>query len=541
MCEPRREGVVQFAYRRGLHTEVELAATFRSEQPARGECFECMALAYKVRRVRRSTQNHAGSQYLNKADSLDAFVIAPLVRVRNETLTAIAARGIPVPNYDRSRLLPCILHLGVGGFHRAHFALYAHELAEAGSDWGIRGLGLLPADLRMRDALAQQDYLYTLVERGSAEPRPRVVGSIVDFVAAVDDPGAFAGQVADPGIEILSLTITESGYSLETRNATIEAIVDGLDARRAGGGAPLTIVSCDNLPGNGTVARNAVTAVCEERDRGLARWVDSACTFPNSMVDRITPQTAESDRAWLRETWGIDDAWPVVTEPFRQWVIEDRFAAGRPRLEEVGVLFTDDVRSWELYKLRMLNAAHSCMAYLAALAGIVYVDEAIGLPPMRRFLERLLREEAIPTLAEIPGHPREDYAETVLRRFENTGVRDQIARLCIDGTAKFPTFLIPTIERQLELAGPVDRAALALAGWARYLATTPTEERAMDAGADRAVPYAVRSLDDPVAFLDFTEVFPCSLRGSERFREAFTSEMRTLARLGPIGAVEKLS
>jgi mannitol 2-dehydrogenase len=467
-------------------------------------------------------------------------VIAPLVRMRNESLEAIAARGIPVPTYDRLALLPRILHLGVGGFHRAHLALYAHELAEAGSDWGIRGLGLLRGDLRMRDALAPQDYLYTLVERGGGERQPQVIGSIVDFVVAVDDPRAFAAQIADPGVEILSLTITESGYSLETRNATIEAIVDGLDARRAAGGAPLTILSCDNLPGNGTVARNAVMAVCEERNHGLASWVDGACTFPNSMVDRITPQTADSDRTWLRETWGIVDAWPVVSEPFRQWVLEDRFAAGRPRFEDAGALFTDDVRSWELYKLGLLNATHSCMAYLSSLAGIVYVDEAMGVPPMRRFLERLLDEEAIPTLTEIPGHPREEYAATVLQRFENTGVRDQIARLCIDGTAKFRAFLIPTIERQLELGGPVDCAALALAGWARYLATTPTEERAMDAGADHAAAYAMRSLDNPVAFLGLAEVFPPSLRDNERFRDAFARASRTLATLGPIGAVEKL-
>jgi mannitol 2-dehydrogenase len=188
----------------------------------------------------------------------------------------------------------------------------------------------------------------------------------------------------------------------------------------------------------------------------------------------------------------------------------------------------------------MLNATHSCMAYLSALAGIVYVDEAIGVPPMRRFLERLLREEAIPTLTEIPGHPRVAYAETVLQRFENSGVRDQIARLCIDGTAKFRAFLIPTIERQLELGGPVDCVALALAGWARYLATTPTEERARDAGGDRAATYALRSLEDPVAFLGFAEVFPCSLRDSEQFREAFTSATHSLATLGPIGTVQKL-
>jgi mannitol 2-dehydrogenase len=465
---------------------------------------------------------------------------APPVRIRSENLEAIAARGIAIPTYNRSVLPPRILHLGVGGFHRAHLALYAHELAEAGSDWGIRGLGRLQGDLRMRDALAPQDYLYTLVARGSDEPEPQVIGSIVDFVVAVDDPAAFAAQIADPGIEILSLTITESGYSLESRNATIEAIAEGLDARRAAGGEPVTILSCDNLPGNGTVARNAVLAVCEERNHGLATWVDAECTFPNSMVDRITPQTADSDRAWLEETWGVVDAWPVVAEPFRQWVIEDRFAAGRPRFEDAGALFTDDVHSWELYKLRMLNATHSCMAYLSSLAGIVYVDEAMGVPPMRHFLEHLLHDEAIPTLTEIPGYPREEYASSVLQRFMNTGVRDQIARLCIDGTAKFPTFLIPTIERQLELGGPVDRAALALAGWARYLATTPPEERAMDSGADHAATYALRSLDDPVAFLGLADVFPPSLRDNERFRDAFASATRSLATLGPIGAVEKL-
>jgi mannitol 2-dehydrogenase len=467
-------------------------------------------------------------------------IAAPLVRIRNETLETIAARGIPVPAYDRARLFPRILHLGVGGFHRSHLALYAHELGEGGSDWGIRGLGLLPGDLRMRDALAPQDYLYTLIERGAGGPRPQVIGSIVDFVVAVDDIDGFAAQIAEPLAEILSLTITESGYSFETHNPTIEAIVDGLDARRAVGGAPLTILSCDNLPGNGTVARDAVMAVCEGRGDGLASWVEGACTFPNSVVDRITPQTTDSDRAWLRETRGIVDTWPVVAEPFRQWVLEDRFAAGRPRFEDAGALFTDDVRSWELYKLRMLNATHSCLAYLASLAGIVYVDEAMRVPQIRRFLERLLREEAIPTLTEIPGHPREEYAETVLRRFENTGVRDQIARLCIDGTAKLRTFLIPTVERQLELGGPVDHAALALAAWARYLATTPAEARAPDANADDAVAHAVSSLGDSVAFLGFAEVFPPSLRDDQRFRDAFADAANSLTTRGPIGAIEKL-
>jgi mannitol 2-dehydrogenase len=259
------------------------------------------------------------------------------------------------------------------------------------------------------------------------------------------------------------------------------------------------------------------------------------------MVDRITPQTTDADRAWLRDTVGIEDGWPVVAEPFRQWVIEDRFAAGRPRFEDVGVLLTDNVHDWELYKLRMLNATHSCMAYLMALQGVVYVDEAVAIPALRRYLERFLEAEAIPTLTEIPGHPAAGYGRTVLGRYENTGVRDQIARLCIDGTAKFPTFLIPTIEGQIERAGPLECAALALAGWARYLATVPPSERAYDASGDRSAAFAARSLAEPLAFLELAEVFTPRLRESARFRDAFVDAANSLAALGPLGAIERVA
>jgi mannitol 2-dehydrogenase len=460
------------------------------------------------------------------------------VSLSTSNLEAIERLGVGVPHYDRSALVPRILHLGVGGFHRAHMALYTDELAEGGGDWAIRGIGLLDTDRRMASVLESQDHLYTLIERDSEGSRPRVVGSIVDYVLGGDS--ALAEQLAGPDVAIFSLTITEGGYSLERPNPTIEAIATGLDARRAAGGKPLTILSCDNLPGNGNVAREAITRVCEARSDELARFVKTACVFPNSMVDRITPQTTDEDRAWLRDEIGIDDGWPVVSEPFRQWVIEDTFAAGRPRFEDVGALFTDRVHDWELYKLRMLNATHSCMAYLMAIEGVVYVDEAIAVPAVRRYLERFLATEAIPTLAEIPGHPAADYGRTVLARYENTGVRDQIARLCIDGTAKFPSFLIPTVERQLELDGPVDCAALALAGWARYLATVPAAERAYDPHGDQAAAFAVRSLDDPRAFLSFEQVFTPRLRESARFGDAFASASSELAARGSVGAMGQL-
>jgi mannitol 2-dehydrogenase len=464
-------------------------------------------------------------------------VIASPIQLRAANLDAIGALGLPVPRYEREALTPRMLHVGVGGFHRAHMALYTDEVAALGGDWSIRGVGLLAADRRIADVLRAQDHLYTLVERDSEGSRPRIVGSIVDYTYAADDSDAFVKRVADPRIALLSLTITEGGYSLANGNATIETIVAGLEARRAAGRDPLTILSCDNVPGNGDVARAAITTVAELRGGELLRYVER-CTFPNSMVDRITPQTQDADRAWLRQEVGIEDGWPVVCEPFRQWVLEDRFAAGRPRWEDVGAVFTDRVHDWELYKLRMLNASHSCLAYLMSLAGVVYVDEAVAIPIVRSYLERFLWNEAIPTLVEIPGHPAADYAETVLRRFGNTGVRDQIARICIDGTAKLRSFLVPTVEAQLERGGPLTCAALALAAWARYLATTPPALRAPDAHGDRAVVLAQGSLADPLAFLELDEVFTPPLHESERFRHEFVRAAARLAKHGPHGAIE---
>jgi mannitol 2-dehydrogenase len=462
------------------------------------------------------------------------------IPLSSANLNAVETLGVPTPHYEREALRPRILHLGVGGFHRSHMALYTDEAATDGGDWGIRGVGLLESDRRMADVLQAQDHLYTLIERDSDGATARVVGSIVDYTFAPGADGRFAQRVADPELAVLSLTITEGGYSLANGNPTIDQIVAGLEARRLAGAGPLTILSCDNLPGNGEVARGAITAVAESEGADLVRYVET-CTFPNSMVDRITPQTQEVDRAWLRDEAGIDDGWPVVCEPYRQWVIQDRFAAGRPRWEDVGVLFTERVHDWELYKLRMLNASHSCMAYLMALAGVVYVDEAIGISAVRRYLERLVAVEVIPNLSEIPGHPAAAYAETVLQRFANTGIRDQIARLCIDGTAKFSGFLIPTVEAQIQRGGSLAYAALALAAWARYLATVPPASRAPDSQGERAAALAQDSLVQPEAFLDLDDVFTPPLRKSARFRDTFAAAAANLARLGPHGAIEQVS
>jgi mannitol 2-dehydrogenase len=299
-------------------------------------------------------------------------------------------------------------------------------------------------------------------------------------------------------------------------------------------------MSCDNLEGNGHRARHAFTTFAAREDAGLGDWIGEHVAFPCSMVDRITPVTTDDDRREIEARFGVDDGWPVVCEPFCQWVIEDRFTAGRPRWEDAGALFTDRVHDWELYKLRMLNASHSCIAYLMALAGVVFVDEAVAIPLVRRYLEQFLVTEAIPTLTEIPGHPPADYADTVLARFANTGVRDQIARICIDGTAKLRSFLIPTVETQIERGGPVSCAALALAGWARYLATIPPELRAPDSRGERAAELAERSLRDPLAFLELADVFTPPVRTNERFHDAFTTAAARLTSLGPLEAIQKV-
>jgi mannitol 2-dehydrogenase len=462
-----------------------------------------------------------------------------ILAVNDAALAEIGDRGVAVPTFDRSRLRPRIVHIGVGGFHRAHMALYTHELAERGSEWGIRGLGLMAADARMATALAAQDHLYSLTEKGIGSFRPQVIGSIIDYRLAADEESVVAATIADPSVSILSLTITEAGYTepVGVQRTTLDVLAAGLEQRMNDHCGPVTMLSCDNLPGNGDVARRAMLNAAGRRSQRLAAWVDNECTFPNSMVDRITPATTDADRDWLRDNYDIDDLWPVVAEPFRQWVIEDRFVDGRPSWEDVGVLFTDDVHQWELYKLRMLNAGHSCIAYLAALAGLTYVDEAMAVPTVRAYLEELLRDEALPTLDEIAGHPRQDYIASVLDRFCNTGVRDQIARLCIDGTAKYPTFLIPTIVRQLELSGPIRCATLALAAWARYLAITPLADQSFDASGDLARSHAQRAVIDPTAFLDFAEVFPGSLRDSARFRSTFADSVRRLEEVGPLAAM----
>jgi mannitol 2-dehydrogenase len=457
---------------------------------------------------------------------------------------------VTVPGYERSGLIPGIVHIGVGGFHRAHLATFADELAAAGHrEWAITGSGVLGSDARMAGVLTAQDGLYALVTRSQDATSVQVIGSIVDYVLAADDIEPLVARIADPATKIVSLTVTEGGYPVDederafdpTRapagpNSAFGVIVASLRRRRDLGVGPLTVMSCDNVIENGAVARLAVLGVAEDVDPALAGWIDANVTFPNGMVDRITPATTDADRAFLVQEYGLDDGWPVVTEPFRQWVIEDDFVAGRPPWEDLDVTVTRDVEPYELMKLRLLNAGHSTMAYLAALAGIEFVHEAVHDPQIGRFLRSFLEHEAGPVLPDIPGIDVEAYQAKLIERFSNPAIGDQISRLCLDGSAKFPKFLMPTVRNQLRRGGPVTLCALALAGWCRYLIGTGDDGRhilhASDPDLANARSYAAKSVSEPAAFLGYKRVFGDDLSSDERFRTAFVDGLDKLRSAG---------
>lgn len=411
------------------------------------------------------------------------------VRLSDSALAATAGR-VSVPSYDRDALTPAIVHIGVGGFHRSHQAAYLDRLAESGASlgWGVVGVGLNRRD--MHEALAPQDCLYTLLERDAGGDRARVVGSIRRCLFAPDDPGAVLAALTDPRTRLVTLTITGAGYNVDLGTGCFDHadpsvaadladpaapgtffgyLVEALDRRRRAGVAPFTILSCDNVPGNGHVARTALVEFACMRDELLARWIDSNVAFPSSMVDRITPQTTDRDCRHLLGEFGIEDRWPVVAEPFSQWVVEDTFCNGRPPLEEVGVRFVSDVEPYKLMKTRLLNGGHCAIGYLGYLAGHRGIAEAMGDPLLRRYVEELMEGEIAPLLPPMPDIDFGSYSRTLVERFSNPKVGDRLERLCGRGSTKMPSYLLPSIHDARAQGRPHDLLTLAVAGWVRYL------------------------------------------------------------------------
>ena len=454
--------------------------------------------------------------------------------------------------YDRSSLKPGIVHFGVGNFHRSHQAVYLDDLFNAGlgHDWAIVGAGVFDGERAGRKKLEEQDWLTTVVEQDSGHMSARVTGAMTDFLMPGDSQ-AVIEKLSDPAIRIVSLTITEGGYFIDPAsgkfNPTHPAIVAdaanigdpktvfglilaGLLRRRDDGIVPFTVMSCDNIPHNGHVTSDGVVGLARLIDEELAGWVEDHVAFPNGMVDRITPATTDRERAMLAEDFGVEDNWPVFCEPFKQWVLEDRFTDGRPPLEKVGVQFVGDVAPFELMKIRILNGGHATIAYPAGLMDIHFVHEAMQEPLIRGFLEKLERGEIIPTVPPVPDTDLGDYYRLIDKRFSNPKIGDTVRRLCLDGSNRQPKFIIPTIHDRLKVGKSIDGLALESALWCRYCFGT-TDSGAViepnDPNWDRLQATAKAAKGDAAAWLAMEDIYG-EVGKSTVFAESFVKALSAL-------------
>ena len=460
--------------------------------------------------------------------------------------------SVATPTYRRADLKPGVVHFGVGNFHRAHQAAYFDELfaEELDLDWAIVGAGVRDADVLLREKLEGQDWLTTVVAQEAASSTARVIGSMVDFIKPFETE-ALLDALIRPEIRIVSLTITEGGYFISPATQKFDAgaaaivadakdieapktvfgfIVEALRRRRAMGLEPFTVMSCDNIPGNGHVAENAVAGLAELVDPKLADWIRAQVAFPNSMVDRITPATTDRERKILAEDFGVDDAWPVFCEDFRQWVLEDKFRGGRPALERVGVEFVGDVAPYELMKIRILNGGHAAIAYPAALMDIHFVHEAIADGEVLAFLNALTEREILPVTPPPPGVDLKAYAAKIVERFANPKIADTIPRLCFDGFNRQPKFILPSARDRLKAGASVAGLALVSAAWCRYCYGVTDKGTAIapnDPVWERLQAAAKAARSDPRAFLSLRDAFG-DLADRPAYVEAFSRALQSL-------------
>lgn len=470
--------------------------------------------------------------------------------------------AVAKPEYDRKALTGGIVHFGLGNFHRAHQAVYLDRLMNLGHghDFAIVGAGVMPSDARMRDLLAGQDNLYTVVEQSADRSDARIIGAMIDYLPAADAT-AIIDRLAQPQVRIASLTITEGGYFIDATTGHFDPahpaiaadganpdaprtvfgmLVAGLKARRAAGLAPFTVMCCDNIPHNGVVTREAVVETARLSDPALADWIAANVAFPNGMVDRITPATSDRERRMIREDFGIDDDSPVFAEDFIQWVLEDNFPQGRPALEKVGVEFVADVTPWELMKIRILNGGHAVIAYPSGLMDIHFVHEGMQNPLVRAFLDKIEAEEIIPAVPPVPGTDLHAYYAKVAERCANPKIGDTIRRLCLDGSNRQPKFIIPTINDRLTKGLSVQGLALESALWCRYCAGT-TDSGAViepnDPNWDRLTAAAQAAKSDPAAWLGMAEIYG-STGQDPRFADPFAKWLAMLWRDGTKATLE---
>ncbi|SIS72308.1 mannitol 2-dehydrogenase [Zobellia uliginosa] len=464
------------------------------------------------------------------------------------------SESVSIPQYNRSKLKTGIVHVGIGGFHRAHEAFYTDQLLhdESVTDWGICGIALLDFDAKIYNTLKEQDGLYTLIVKElDGTHTPQVIGSIVEYLFAPEAPLKVIEKMASADVKIITLTITEGGYNyneatkdFDFDNPLIQHdlkhpnkpktifgyLTQALKLRKDRGLKGCTIQSCDNIQGNGHMSKRMLLSYVSIAAPDLVAWIESHVSFPNAMVDRITPATSKADIINLRETTGVEDAWPVVCEPFKQWVIEDNFIEGRPAWETVGAQFVSNVEPYEKMKLSLLNAGHSVLGILGALLGYDTIDEAVNNPNVRSFLNHYMDVEVSPVLGDLEGIDLNDYKQSLLERFGNINIKDQIDRICSESSAKIPIFILPTVNAQLAENGPVKLAAFVIAAWAIYSLGKDEQGHTLnikDAMASLLSEKATAAIENPKAFLEIESVFG-KLKNDSNFVVAYTQAYKNI-------------
>lgn len=488
------------------------------------------------------------------------------VVLNQENLSSVLS-NVKVPSYDRDEITTSMVHIGVGNFHRSHQAYYTDLLMEQFGvrDCGICGIGLLDYDRRIYNILKDQDGLYTLmVKELDGSYSAKIIGSIVEFIFAPENALAVIEKIAHPDIKIVSLTITEGGYNLNEATGKFDFsnpviiedmknprspktvfgyLAQALKLRKERGIGGITIQSCDNIQENGEVAKKALTDYVKETEPELLSWIQENVSFPNAMVDRITPVTVMEDKEILREEFLIEDQWPVVCEPFIQWVIEDDFAAGRPAWEKVGAQFVDNVVPFENMKLRLLNAGHTVLGMLGALYGYNTIDEAANDPDFETFLIDFMDLEVSPTLEELGTIDLKAYKKNLVARFKNVYIKDLISRICSESSAKVPIFLLPTIKDQLSNNENFTRATFVIAAWCKY--NDGEDENAKsyeikDAMSDRLIRAAALSQKDPKEFLKIDSIFG-DLVENKSFVQIFSTCLEKLREKGVKECVQEIN
>lgn len=469
--------------------------------------------------------------------------------------------GVAGPTYDRSKLTPGIVHIGLGNFHRAHQAWYLHRLMQQGKalDWAIIGAGVRAYDEVQRVKLAGQDYLTTLIQLDPSRKSAEVVGSMIGYIPIEPGNQALIRQMADPAIRIVSLTVTEGGYFLDpatkrfdptqgdiqhdlihpgTPRTAFGAIVAALKLRRELGTGPFTCQSCDNLPGNGAILREVVVGLAQSGDPALARWIEENVSFPNSMVDCIVPATGAHELALARE-FGIVDAVPVSHESFRQWVIEDKFCAGRPPWEDVGATISDRVHDYETMKLRILNGGHQLIAAPAEILGLSTISQTMDHPLIRQLFRKVAIEELAPHIHAVPGMSPEAYVELIANRFSNPAIVDTARRVAFDGSSRHTGAVLPSIRDAIAAGTPIEGLALSQALWARMCEGRRENGRRIEPNDpvwSDLVAAAAAARTDPLAWLDQRHFYG-SIADDSRFRASFSRWLTLLHEEGTEAAL----